>query len=61
MFSQSETDLLTPLRNGDAIEPLILNSVKNKEKSRGGMVTDEDFSNKDINTKNRAMISIGGW
>lgn len=60
LFSQTETDLLKPLRKGEAIEPLILNSVMSKAKSRGGMVSDEDFSNKEINTKNRAMISIGG-
>lgn len=60
LFSTSETDLLTPVRNGDDVKPLMLKSVMNKAKSRGGMISDEDFSNKEINTKNRAMISIGG-
>lgn len=60
LFSQTETDLLTALRKGEDVKPLILNSVKHKAKSRGGMIRDEDFTNKEINTKNRAMISIGG-
>ena len=60
LFSQGETDLLEPLRAGDDLAPIILDSVTNKAKSRGGMISDEDFQNKEINTKNRAMISIGG-
>lgn len=60
LFSSTETDLLAPLRAGADLTPIILGSVKHKAKSRGGMISDEDFHNKEINTKNRAMISIGG-
>lgn len=60
LFSPTETDLLAPLRAGEDLTPIILGSVKHKAMSRGGMISDEDFQNKEINTKNRAMISIGG-
>ncbi|MCB0402262.1 MAG: GTP 3',8-cyclase MoaA [Flavobacteriales bacterium] len=60
LFSQTETDLLTPLRAGEDVKPIILQSVNHKAKARGGMEHNEDFYNKEINTKNRAMISIGG-
>lgn len=60
LFSPTETDLLTPLRKGEDIIPHILQAVYPKHKSRGGMISDEDFSNKELNTKNRSMISIGG-
>ena len=60
LFSATETNLLNPLRNGEDIVPHILNAVMPKEKSRGGMISDEDFFDKEQNTKNRAMISIGG-
>lgn len=60
LFSSTETDLLTALRQGKDIRSLILKSVDSKAKSRGGMMSDEDFYDKEKNTKNRAMISIGG-
>lgn len=60
LFSTSETNLLTPLRKGEDVVPYILDAVKPKAKSRGGMVSDEDFFDKKKNTQNRAMISIGG-
>lgn len=60
LFSNTETNLLDPLRKGEDIVPHILKAVYSKHKSRGGMISDEDFQDKEKNTKNRAMISIGG-
>ena len=60
LFSATETNLLAPLRAGKDVVPHILDAVYPKKKSRGGMISDEDFFDKEKNTKNRAMISIGG-
>ena len=60
LFSETEANLLDPLRSGEDVVPHILEAVYPKKKSRGGMVSDEDFFDKEKNTKNRAMISIGG-
>ncbi len=53
LFSQDETDLLTAMRNGKDIIPLILSCLKNKKQERGGRF---DFEN----IENRSMIRIGG-
>lgn len=58
LFSQSETDLLTAHRNGDSIKELIIESIDNKYKERGGITDFNNESVKEIN--NRSMISIGG-
>ena len=60
LFSKEETDLLTALRRGEDVLPLILQSVQSKAKQLGGqMVT--DFTHVDADTiKNRSMITIGG-
>lgn len=60
LFSATETDLLTPLRNGQAIEPLIHKAVAAKFKMRGGMDTPEKFQDPSQYEKNRSMITIGG-
>jgi len=60
LFSEAEANLLDPLRAGEDIVPHILKAIYPKMKSRGGMISDEDFFDKEKNTKNRAMISIGG-
>lgn len=60
LFSQSETDLLTPLRHGASIKDLILATVFHKKKMRGGMDTLNKFSDENENQKNRSMIAIGG-
>ncbi|MGB0887172.1 MAG: GTP 3',8-cyclase MoaA [Vicingaceae bacterium] len=60
LFSATETNLLNPLRAGEDLVPHILGAIYPKHKSRGGMIKDEDFFDKEKNTKNRAMISIGG-
>ena len=60
LFSNSETDLLTPFRNGESIEDLIDFSIKNKKKVRAGMNTIDDINNPILNLDNRSMIAIGG-
>ena len=60
LFSNSESNILKSLRMGESIEPVILDSVLNKKKIRGGMNTQEDILNaKNIDWK-RSMVSIGG-
>jgi cyclic pyranopterin phosphate synthase len=60
LFSKEETDLLTALRNGEPIIPLIQQSIGSKAKELGGQFT-PDFEHihaEDIH--NRSMITIGG-
>ncbi len=58
LFSQSEMDLLSAVRNGEEIQNMILENIKGKEKERGGNTSFDtlDFTK----MKNRTMISIGG-
>ncbi len=60
LFSKGETDLLTALRNGEEIEPLIRASVTSKAKELGGQFVSnfEELQSDDI--QNRSMIAIGG-
>ena len=60
LFSSAESDLLTPLREGRSIEPIIQKAVKAKFKVRSGMNTLEEFFNPDRHSDNRSMITIGG-
>ncbi|MBF4518302.1 GTP 3',8-cyclase MoaA [Flavobacterium sp. ANB] len=60
LFSNSETDLLTPFRNGESITNLISDSIKNKKKVRAGMVTIEEMDDPNLHFDNRSMIAIGG-
>jgi cyclic pyranopterin phosphate synthase len=60
LFSSSESDLLTPLREGKSIEPIIQKAVQSKLKVRGGMDTMEKLEQPDLHGKNRSMIAIGG-
>jgi len=60
LFSNSETDLLTPYRSGEAIENIIASAIKKKKKVRAGMTTLEDVDNPVLNQDNRSMIAIGG-
>ena len=60
LFSDFDTDLLTPLRNGQNIEPLIRKTVLKKKQYRGGMQTDEEFLAHAETTKNLPMTVIGG-
>lgn len=60
LFSQKETDLLSALRKGEDVLPLIKESIASKAKELGGQFT-KDFEK--IHTEdlhNRSMISIGG-
>lgn len=57
LFATSETDLLTPFRNGESVESLILSSIKEKKFSRDGMNVEME---KEHYEQNRSMISIGG-
>ena len=60
LFSNSETDLLTALRNGESITDLISESIKNKKKVRAGMVTVSEMDDPTLHFDNRSMIAIGG-
>ncbi|UTN03766.1 GTP 3',8-cyclase MoaA [Flavobacterium bizetiae] len=60
LFSNSETDLLTPFRNGESITNLISESIKSKKKVRAGMVTLEEIDDPKLHFDNRSMIAIGG-
>ena len=60
LFSASESDLLTPLRNGESIEPIIARTMQSKFKIRGGMDTLEKLESPELHTQNRSMIKIGG-
>ncbi len=60
LFSSSESDLLTLLRTGKPIEPIIQKAVQAKFKVRGGMDTLEKLQKPDLHSQNRSMITIGG-
>ena len=57
LFANSETDLLTPFREGREINNLILDSIKKKKFSRDGMELKMDAEHYE---QNRSMIAIGG-
>jgi len=60
LFSKQETDLLTALRNGEDVLPLIMHSVASKAKQLGGQM-ENDFTHINADEiKNRSMITIGG-
>jgi len=59
LFSNTETSLLTPYRNGEPIEKLIQGAILKKKAVRSGMTKLEDFENLK-NHNNRSMITIGG-
>lgn len=60
LFSNSETDLLTPYRNGEPLEDVIAFAIQNKKKIRAGMETIDAVNNPVLNQDNRSMIAIGG-
>lgn len=60
LFSNSETDLLSALRNGEDVLPLIHRNIKMKAKELGGQFI-ADVEAVDANKiENRSMITIGG-
>ncbi len=60
LFSSTESDLLTSLRAGKSIEPIIQKAVLAKLKVRGGMDTLEKLQEPKLHNQNRSMITIGG-
>jgi GTP 3',8-cyclase len=60
LFSQSETDLLTPFRNGADIIPMIHQSIHDKKKALGGQFTTDIEHIETGKITNRSMITIGG-
>ncbi|HEX9600875.1 MAG TPA: GTP 3',8-cyclase MoaA [Mariniflexile sp.] len=60
LFSATESDLLTTLRQGNSIEPVIQKAVQAKFKVRGGMDTLEKLQEPKRHNNNRSMITIGG-
>lgn len=60
LFSQSETDLLTPFREGKEILPLIHQSILDKKKALGGQFTTDMEKIETSKLENRSMITIGG-
>ncbi|WP_299551225.1 GTP 3',8-cyclase MoaA [Seonamhaeicola sp.] len=60
LFSSTESDLLSKLRQGKSIEPTIKKAVQAKFKMRGGMDTLEKLQKPDLHGRNRSMITIGG-
>jgi GTP 3',8-cyclase len=60
LFSNGEMDLLTALRSGEDVLPLIHQNIKSKAKELGGQfIADVDVI--DANKiENRSMITIGG-
>lgn len=60
LFSENETDLLSTLRSGGNIVPLISQCVQSKAKELGGQFT-TDFQHLHVeDIHNRSMITIGG-
>lgn len=60
LFSKTETDLLGPFRLQQPIEPLICQSISEKEKELGGQFN-KDYEQLDASLlDNRSMITIGG-
>lgn len=60
LFSNNEMDLLSALRKGDDMIPLIKKCIGRKEAALGGQFTDR-FENLQPNLiRNRSMITIGG-
>jgi len=60
LFSQTETDLLTPYRNGEDIVPLMYQSIREKKKALGGQFTADIAHVEASKIENRSMITIGG-
>jgi cyclic pyranopterin phosphate synthase len=59
LFSKGETDLLTALRNGEDVLPLIQQNILSKAKALGGQFSGlEDVQAAAL--ENRSMITIGG-
>ncbi len=60
LFSSTESDLLSTLRAGNSIQPIIQKAVQAKFKIRGGMDTLKKLQQPKLHSQNRSMITIGG-
>ena len=60
LFSTTETDLLTPFRQGMDIVSLIYQSIRDKKKALGGQFTTDLEKIETSKLENRSMITIGG-
>lgn len=60
LFSKDETDLLTALRAGADLEPLIRQSIWSKAAERGGQFVNNVEQLRSEEIQNRSMIAIGG-
>jgi len=60
LFSKNEVDILSALRNGKDIVPLIKQCVWDKEEALGGQLTAAYKTIDTTKLKNRSMINIGG-
>ncbi|MCF6405259.1 GTP 3',8-cyclase MoaA [Chitinophaga filiformis] len=60
LFSNGEADLLTALRNGEDVLPLIKQNILSKAKALGGQFSGKLEDVEAAAIKNRSMITIGG-
>ncbi|MFN3940087.1 MAG: GTP 3',8-cyclase MoaA, partial [Chitinophagales bacterium] len=60
LFSKTETDLLSALRNGQDVEALIRQNILDKKEMLGGQFTTNFQEIQTDQIANRTMISIGG-
>jgi cyclic pyranopterin phosphate synthase len=60
LFAEKETDLLTALRNGENVVPLIHQNISMKAKQLGGQFTSDFEHIRPEEIHNRSMITIGG-
>jgi cyclic pyranopterin phosphate synthase len=60
LFSKGETDLLTALRSGEDVLPLIHQNIQSKAKELGGQFTTALQQIEALTIENRSMITIGG-
>ena len=60
LFSNTESNLLSTLRKGGPIEPIIQRAVQSKFRIRGGMDTLEKLQEPKLHNQNRSMTTIGG-
>jgi cyclic pyranopterin phosphate synthase len=60
LFAEKETDLLTALRKGEDVVPLIHQNIHSKAKELGGQFTTDFLHLHAEDIHNRSMITIGG-
>lgn len=60
LFSNAETDILTPFREGKKLEDLIHQALLKKKAIRAGMDDFDKLNDPTLHNNNRSMITIGG-